>query len=315
MPTTKLSAKPMYQDFWYPSCGAGQLHGCRWEPQGTPRAIVQIIHGIADFAARYDEFAEYLRKLGFLVVAEDHMGHGESVKGGSIQGFFHGGWEAAVEDSCNLMRSVMAEFPGVPFVLFGHSMGSFMARTILCKYPDAGIHAAIICGTTWSPAAMMPLVIRLCEGVCRRDGERNPSPKLQNMVFGSYNKKVEHPRTPFDWISRDRAKVDFYVEHPMCGFTATAGLLRDMTKGMYYIHRRDNLEKMNRKLPVFFVAGGDDPVGGYGAGVRKAADAFRELGMEDVSVKIYPLCRHEILNEINRTEIFEDLGAWIESKL
>ena len=162
---------------------------------------------------------------------------------------------------------------------------------------------------------MLPLVIRMCEGVCRRDGEQNPSPKLQNMVFGSYNRKVEHPRTPYDWISRDKEQVDFYVEHPMCGFTATAGLLRDMSRGMYYIHRRDNLEKMNRAVPVFFVAGGDDPVGGYGAGVRKAAEVFRALGMKDVDVKIYPLCRHEILNEINRTEIFEDLGNWIDSKL
>lgn len=305
----------MYQDFWYPSCGFGQLHGCRWEPEGAPRAIVQIIHGIADFAARYDEFATHLTKLGFLVVAEDHMGHGESVNGGSLKGYFHGGWDAAVEDSCNLMRSVMAEFPGVPFILFGHSMGSFMARTILCKYPDAGIHAAIICGTTWTPVKMMPIMVGMCELACRTGGERNPSPRLQNMVFGTYNRKVEHPRTPYDWISRDKQKVDFYVEHPMCGFIATAGLLRDMSKGMYYIHRGENLVRMNREIPVFFVAGGDDPVGGYGDGVRKAAEEFRKLGMADVDVKIYPLCRHEILNEINRSEIFEDLGNWIESKL
>ena len=314
MPITKLSNKPMYKDFWYPSCGAGQIHGCRWEPEGAPKAVVQILHGIADFAARYDEFAEYLTKQGYLVVAEDHMGHGESVNGEGIQGYFHGGWEAAVEDSCHLMRSVMEEFPGVPFILFGHSMGSFMARTILCKYPDAGIHAAIICGTCWMPAAMLPMVIKMCEAVCKRDGEKNPSEKLQGMVFGAYNKKVENPRTPFDWISRDKEKVDFYVAHPMCGFTATAGLLRDMMKGMYYIHRKENLRNMNKEIPVFFVAGGDDPVGGYGDGVRKAAEKFREFGVKDVSERIYPLCRHEILNEINRQEIFEDIGEWIAAK-
>lgn len=315
MRTTKSSTKPMYKDFWYPSCGKGQLHGCRWEPEGNPRAIVQILHGIADFAARYDEFASYLTQRGFLVVAEDHMGHGESVKGGSIQGYFHGGWDAAVEDSCNLMRSTREAFPGVPFVLFGHSMGSFMARTILCRYPDSGIDAAVICGTAWSPAAMFPAVIALCEGICRRCGETMPSEKLQNMMFGSYNRKIEHPRTQFDWISRDKEMVDAYVAHPMCGFTATAGLMRDMAKGMYYIHRKENLNRMNRDLPVFFVAGGDDPVGGYGEGVRTAARKFREFGMKDVSQRIYPLCRHEILNEINRQEIFEDIGQWIESKL
>ena len=305
----------MYQDFWYPSCGAGQIHGCRWEPEGSPKAVVQILHGIAEFAARYDEFATYLTRLGFLVVAEDHMGHGESVKGGSIQGYFHGGWDAAVEDSCNLMHAVREEFPGVPYILFGHSMGSFMARTILCKYPDAGIHAAVICGTAWSPAAMMPLAIRMCEGFCRKDGDRNPNPKLQSIMFAGYNKRVENKRTEFDWLSRDKEKVDYYVAHPLCGFVATAGLLRDMVKGMYYIHRKDNLQRMNREIPVFFVAGGDDPVGGYGAGVRKAAEVFRGLGMKDVSEKIYPLCRHEILNEINREEVFRDLSKWMESKL
>jgi len=305
----------MYQDFWYPSCGAGTIHGCRWEPEGQPRAVVQILHGIADFAARYDEFAAYLTTLGYLVVAEDHMGHGESINGEGIQGYFHGGWDAAVEDSCRLMRDIQKEFPNVPFVLFGHSMGSFMARTILCKYPDAGISAAVICGTTWAPAAPMPLMIKLCEGVCKKDGETNPSPKLQNAVFGSYNRKIAHPRTEFDWISRDREKVKFYVEHPLCGFTATAGLLRDMMKGMHYMQNKENLSRMNKDIPVFFVAGGDDPVGGYGSGVRKAAEGFRKYGMKDVSLRIYPLCRHEILNEINRQEIFEDIGEWIEKKL
>ena len=315
MPITKSSNKPMYKDFWYPSCGAGRLHGCRWEPEQAPRAIVQIVHGIADFAARYDELATHLTGLGYLVVAEDHMGHGESVQGGSLQGYFHGGWEAAVEDTCTLMRNTMEEFPGVPYVLFGHSMGSFMARTILCKYPDLGLAAAVICGTTWMPTAMLPVVIKLCEGVCKKDGERNPSEKLQGMAFGAYNKKVEHPRTPFDWISRDREKVDFYVEHPMCGFTATAGLLRDMMKGIYYIQQKKHLAAMNKELPVLFIAGGDDPVGGYGDGVRKAAEVFRGHGVKDVSVKIYPLCRHEIHNEINRQEVFEDIGDWIGSKL
>lgn len=304
----------MYKDFWYPSCGAGQLHGCRWEPEGEPKAVVQIVHGIADFAARYDELATYLTGLGFLVVAEDHMGHGESVKGGSIQGYFHGGWDAAVEDTRTLTRRTMEEFPGVPYILFGHSMGSFMARTILCKYPDMGLTAAVICGTAWMPTAMLPLVIKMCEGVCKKDGEQNPSEKLQGMAFGAYNKRVEHPRTEFDWISRDKAKVDYYVAHPMCGFTATAGLLRDMMKGIYFIQQRKHLAAMNKDLPVLFIAGGDDPVGGYGDGVRKAAEVFRGFGVKDVSVKIYPLCRHEILNEINRQEIFEDIGAWIERK-
>ena len=138
---------------------------------------------------------------------------------------------------------------------------------------------------------------------------------LQNMIFGSYNKKVEHPRTPFDWLTRDKEIVDAYAAHPLCGFTASCGLLREMLKGMHYIEQTKNLENMKKDLPVFFIAGGDDPVGSYGKGVHQCAEAFKNVGMTDVSVKIYPLGRHEILNEINREEVYEDVVHWVEKRV
>ena len=305
----------MRTDFWYGSKGAGRIHAFRWTPEGEPRAIVQILHGIAEFAERYDTFAQYLNSRGILVVAEDHMGHGQSINGAGIRGYFHGGWFTAVEDSMQLLKDTRAQFPDVPYILFGHSMGSFMARTVLYKYPDCGLTGAVICGTGWQPILALPVVIKAVEAVCKRSGETNPNEKLQNLVFGSYNKRVEHPRTPFDWLTRDAKIVDAYAAHPLCGFTASAGLLRDMLQGMYAIEQKENLAKMNPKLPVFFIAGGDDPVGSYGKGVHTCAEAFRKAGMEDVSVRIYPLCRHEILNEINKEEIFEDVLQWIEKYL
>lgn len=305
----------MREDFWYDSKGAGKIHGCRWTPEESPKAVVQIVHGIAEFIERYDEFAAYLNGLGFLVVAEDHMGHGQSVGENGIQGYFHGGWFTAVEDTMTLLRETQAAYPDIPYVLFGHSMGSFMARTILCKYPDSGISAAVICGTGWQPAALLPPVTRFIEAVCRKDGEDKPSVFLENLVFGSYNKRVEHPRTAYDWLSRDAKIVDAYIAHPMCGFTPTAGLLREMMKGLTYIEKPAHLEAMKKDLPVFFVAGGDDPVGSYGKGVRHTVSEFKKAGMTDVSCRIYPLCRHEILNEINRQEIFEDIGGWILKKV
>ncbi len=305
----------MREDFWYDSKGAGKIHGCRWTPEESPKAVVQIVHGIAEFIERYDEFAAYLNGLGFLVVAEDHMGHGQSVGENGIQGYFHGGWFTAVEDTMTLLRETQAAYPDIPYVLFGHSMGSFMARTILCKYPDSGITAAVICGTGWQPAALLPPVTRFIEAVCRKDGEDKPSAFLENLVFGSYNKRVEHPRTAYDWLSRDAKIVDAYIAHPMCGFTPTAGLLREMMKGLTYIEKPAHLEAMKKDLPVFFVAGGDDPVGGYGKGVKRAVGEFKKAGMTDVSCRIYPLCRHEILNEINRQEIFEDIGGWVLKKV
>ena len=305
----------MRQDIWYDSKGAGQIHGFRWHPEGQPKAILQIVHGIAEFAERYDDFANYLTSLGYLVVAEDHMGHGQSINGDGIQGYFHGGWFTAVEDTMQLMKDTMEVFPGVPYVLFGHSMGSFMARTILCKYPECGISAAVICGTGWQPVFALPALIKVVDAICKKTGETMPNETLQKMIFGSYNQKVEHPRTDFDWLTRDKEIVDAYMAHPLCGFTASCGLLREMLKGMHYIEQTANLVNMRKDLPVFFIAGGDDPVGSYGRGIRQCVEAFRKAGMTDVSVKIYPLGRHEILNEINKNEVYGDVVHWVEKIL
>lgn len=304
----------MRQDYFYASKGAGQIHFCRWDPVGEPRAVFQIVHGIAEYAARYDEFARYLNRLGILVVAEDHMGHGGSQEEGK-QGYFTGGWFTAVEDTYQLLKDTREAFPDLPYVLFGHSMGSFMARTILCAHPDSGISAAILCGTGWQPAFALPALIKVVEAVCDQAGETQPSPALQKLVFGSYNKKVEHPRTNCDWLTRDAQAVDAYIADPLCGFIPSAGLFRDLLTGVRYVEKPENLEGMRKYLPVFFIAGGDDPVGSYGKGVRRAAQEFKKAGMADVSIHIYPLCRHEILNEINREEVYDHIARWLKGKI
>ena len=305
----------MRTDFFFKSGSGARLHGCRWTPDSQVRAVLQIVHGIAEYVERYDGFANFLNRQGILVVAEDHMGHGKSISQECPQGYFAGGWQTAVDDTYRLTRDTMAEFRDVPFILFGHSMGSFMARTILAKYPDSGITAAVICGTGWQPAPVLAAGKAACALVCRAKGERAPSPLLQAMAFGTYNRKVEHPRTPYDWLSRDNSVVNAYKADPLCGFTPTVGLMRDMMEGIAYIQREENLAKMGKALPVLFIAGGDDPVGSYGAGVRTAAEAFRKAGMERVDVRIYPLCRHELLNEINREEIMDDVSRWIDGVL
>jgi len=301
----------MRSDHWFDSCGKGKIHYCKWTPDGEIKGILQIVHGIAEYVERYDDFANFLNTQGYLVIAEDHMGHGQSIEGGSVRGYFHGGWFAAVEDTHQLMRATMVEHPGVPYVLFGHSMGSFMARTILAKYPECGITAAVICGTGSQPKAALPLLIKVVEGICRKTGEENPNEQLQGMVFGGYNKRIENPRTPCDWLTRDEKIVDAYVADPLCGFTPACGLLRDMMKGIHYIQQTKNLKNMKKHLPVFFIAGSEDPVGPYGKGVEQAANAFRKAGMINVACKIYPDCRHEILNELNKQEVYADVANWL----
>ena len=305
----------MRTDFYFDSVGAGKIHCCRWTPEGEIRAVVQIVHGIAEYIERYDDFANYLNARGWLVVAEDHMGHGQSINGEGVQGYFHGGWFSAVADTYQLLKMTKEAYPGVPYVLFGHSMGSFMTRSILCKYPDSGISAAVICGTGWQPGVVVTAGIGICQAVCKKTGEQNPNEKLQNLVFGSYNSRVEHPRTPYDWLSRDKKIVDDYISQPLCGFTASCGLLRDMLIGIRFVQRKENLARMNQELPVLFLSGGDDPVGNYGKGVRQAAKAFRDAGMKHVTERVYPLGRHEILNEINRDEVYQHTADWIAQQI
>lgn len=275
--------------------------------------IVQIIHGIAEHAARYENFALYLNRLGYLVVAEDHMGHGLTCEQGSVKGFFHGGWWAAVEDVCTLMRMTMECYPGIPYILFGHSMGSFMARTVLARYPESDLAGCVICGTGWQPEAVLGAGKLLADTICRLTDPQKPSSLLHNIAFGSYNKRIEHPRSSHDWLTRDPAIVDAYDADPMCGFQASAGLMGDMFEGIAYIQKQESLAQMHKDMPVFFIAGGDDPVGDYGKGVRKAVSAFEEAGMTQVETKIYPLGRHEILNEINKDEVYKDVSNWISN--
>ncbi len=301
----------MREDIYYPSGGKGNIHACRWITQGEVKGIVQIVHGIAEYALRYEPFARYLNSLGYAVVAEDHMGHGQSICEDTIQGYFHGGWYTAAGDVVQLMKATMKEFPGIPYVLFGHSMGSFLARTVLARYPDSGIAACVICGTAWQPKPVLVAGATAARIVCKLHDETVPSPGLHNMAFGSYNARIENKRTDFDWLTRNEEIVDRYIADPLCGFVASAGLLRDMMEGISYIQKPSTLAAMDKNIPILFTAGEADPVGNYGKGVRAAAKAFTEAGMRQVELLLYPDCRHEILNELNRQQVFEDLGRWI----
>ena len=305
----------MRGDFYIESAGGISLRACRWDPEGSPKAIVQIIHGIAEHVERYDHFARYLNSLGYLVVAEDHMGHGKSICDEVPQGYFAGGWDAAVEDCCRLMEHMMAAYPNVPYMLFGHSMGSFLARSILIKRPDSGIKAAIICGSAWMPGAVIQGGKLISGLLMSGDGAKKPSETLQKIMFSGYDKRIEKVRTPCDWLSRDEAVVDAYMADPLCGFQPTPALANAMMNGLLYIQNASNLKRMNRELPVHFIAGAEDPVGAYGDGVRKAAQMFIRSGMKYVSVKLYPGCRHEIHNELNREEVYQDISGWLDSKL
>lgn len=305
----------MIRDNYFSSCGKGEIRTRYWIPDAAPRGIVQIVHGIVEHIERYDRFASYLNAHGFLVVGHDHMGHGKSISGGSSPGYFHGGWFAAVQDTVQLLKDTMGQYPDIPYVLFGHSMGSFIVRTVLAQNPDCGLSGAIICGTGWMPNWVLSVGKKTCNAICRLSGEEKPNAPLNKAIFGGYNKYIDRPRTEYDWLSRDARQVDAYIADPLCGFTASAGLIRDMLGGMQFVQNIKHLNHMNKQLPVHFIAGSHDPVGNSGKGVLQAADEFQKAGMDKVSCRIYPLSRHEILNEINYLEVFEDILYWLNSVL
>ena len=296
--------------------GKTQLRVRKCVPESGPRAVVQIAHGIAEHVGRYDDFAAFLAKNGFAVVGNDHLGHGMSAKSKEELGFFaeKDGWETVVGDMRKVYERFSAEYPGLPYFLFGHSMGSFLSRTYLIKYPD-GLAGAILSGTGQQPG----IIVYAGRGMGRREikkhGPRYKSPLLNAMAFGSYNQRFEPKRTVSDWLSRDPGAVDKFRSDPLCGFVPSAALFTDMMNGIGFNQKRENLSKMKKDLPVYFMSGDADPVGAYGKGVKKAFESFRKAGMTDVSLRLYPEGRHEMLNELNRNEVFQDILNWLNSKL
>ncbi len=297
------------------SAGGGEVRCFFWEPEGEAEGAVQLIHGIAEHSGRYTPFAEFLAGKGFYVCAEDHMGHGESVTEGCPRGCVRGGWDAMAADVNALSALLKERCPTIPRFLLGHSMGSFLARTCLYTYPEAGWQGAVLSGTAWQPGPVLAVGKAIAKGEVRKQGPDAPSPKLQALMFGSYTKQFENVRTPSDWICSDPAVVDAYQADPLCGFVPSGGLIAAMLEGLHRNQRRENLAKMPKSLPVLFIAGDRDPVGTNGKGVLKSADAFRKAGLGRVDVTLYPGDRHEVLNEVNKARVWADVLAWLRKQL
>lgn len=298
--------------------GKTQLHGMRWEPEGgSVRAVLQICHGVAEHIARYDAFARYLNGLGIAVVGHDHLGHGLSLQEGGTPVYLGEGntWNTVVDDIYVLHQRIRLWYPDVPLCIMGHSMGSFLTRTYLIRYPGT-VKAAVIMGTGWQPKAVIAGGMAVAKAVGAVVGENGTSDLVTNLAFGAYNKLFAPNRTSCDWLSADEGNVDAYMADPLCGADATVGLFRQMLSGIRFNQKLSNLRQMDPRIPVLFVAGEKDPVGDCGNGVRRTYQEFRRAGVQDCTLKLYPGLRHEILNEkAQQQQIFEDIGQWLTSKL
>jgi alpha-beta hydrolase superfamily lysophospholipase len=312
-----------------------RIHVVRWLPGGgaRPRGVVHIAHGMAEHGGRYARAAGALTAAGWAVYAHDHRGHGKTARWESELGYFDGGFRRTVRDLAELLEREKREHPGLPLVLFGHSMGSAMAQAYLADHGDAvhagpsvdvgrdsafvspSVQAAIFSGPSGKPSALASAG----RGVARlerlRVGERGRSRLLTELSFGGFNKRFKPNRTAFDWLSRDEAEVDRYIADPRCGFTCTASLWVELLDAMSEVSRPDRQARIPKDLPIYVFAGTRDPVGEDGKGVEQLVGAYRAAGLGRVTLRLYEGGRHEMLNETNRDEVTRDLLAWLEAEV
>jgi alpha-beta hydrolase superfamily lysophospholipase len=287
----------------------------KWLPDGKSdiKGVVQIAHGMAEHAERYKNFARALTKAGYSVYANDHRGHGKTAESLDNIGCFapSNGWDLVVKDMYKLNSIITNSHPGLPIYLLGHSMGSLLSRSFIIRYGDS-LSGVVLIGTSGDPGPLKYMGILIAKLEMKIKGKKAKSTLLDNLSFGSYNKAFAPNRTRFDWLSKDTSNVDKYMDDPFCGDIFSAGFFYDLLTGIKDIGNFSNIEKISKDLPILLLSGEDDPVGNKTSGVLQVYDLYKKAGIKDVDYKFYPGIRHEILNEINKEEVYRDIIEWLD---
>jgi len=294
--------------------GKTRIHYVTYQPDEAVKGVVQLTHGMCEHIGRYEKFALFLAENGYAVYGHDHLGHGQSVASKEDLGYFgeQDGWKYLVDDLYEMTKIISREYPNRPIFLFGHSMGSFISRLYFAKYGEK-LSGIILSGTSGSnPLTGIGLSV---VGIWRKTkGDRYRSKTLKKMVFGDYNKRFTSPRTPNDWLSRDPSVVDAYNRDPFSTFIFTVGGFRDLLTMLQKISDKSWASSVPKNIPMFLLSGDMDPVGSYGKGVMEVHDRLLDAGVDEVKIKLYPDGRHEMLNELNRQEVYADILAWLSEK-
>lgn len=300
------------QEFSFKSFnGKTNIRAMRYIPEGEIKAVLQIAHGMVEFIDRYENFAQYLADRGILVTGNDHLGHGGSVNNTDEWGYFgENGNQVLIEDMYEVTKITKNLYPGKPYFLLGHSMGSFYARQYLCYHGDE-LDGAIIMGTGMEDDTKVKAGMLMCRFIALFKGWKYRSAFVNNMSFGVYNKKFKPARTKMDWLTKDEKIVDWYLNEPRCTFIFTLDGFYNMFKGIINLYDNKLLQRIPKNLPVFFVSGKDDPVGSFGKEVAKSVDSLLSVGLENIECKLYQDDRHEILNETDKEIVYEDLYNWL----
>lgn len=300
--------------FFYKGCDGKLIDSYCWEAGPDARAVVQISHGMAEHAARYARFAEWLNKRGYTVYAEDIRGHGKTAGIPDEIGYIgKDGFNRIVEDKYILTGLIKEKHPGLPVFMLGHSFGSFVMQDYMTKHGNeaAGV---ILSGSAMNEGLDVRAGLILAS-IMKLFGEKKRNAILDGLMFGSFNRRIENPAGKFDWLSRDGREVAAYESDPLCGGVFTTNFFHELLKSFTRQYGRGKTSGIPKKLPICIISGDDDPVGGYGKRVSKLYDLYRGIGIEDLTLKLYKDGRHEMLNEINRDEVFEYIGTWLDSHL
>jgi alpha-beta hydrolase superfamily lysophospholipase len=287
-----------------------------WLPdrRDAVKGLVQIVHGMGEHALRYQHFAKALTDNGYATYALDHRGHGLTGKATNTLGYLGpDGFHRLVENVDVLFTHMQAAFPEIPMCLFGHSMGSFVAQRYLQVHGER-INGVILSGSNGKLSPMVNFGIFLAKRIAKRRGETFQSKILDQLSFGSYNKKFQPNRTGFDWLSREAAEVDKYIQDPLCGAVLAAGSFRDFLQGLKAIQKPSALRAIPKQLPIYILSGDQDPVGEFGQGVVALANLYKKYSIEHVEYKLYKESRHEILNETDREQVEQDVISWLNQR-
>ncbi|QUG41342.1 lysophospholipase [Psychrobacillus sp. INOP01] len=288
------------------------IHIVKFSPDTTPIAHIHLLHGMVEHIGRYDDFAIFLMSKGFVVTGHDHRGHGKTAEKNGQYGYFADkvGFERVAEDVREVLLHVREDLGDIPLILFGHSMGSFIARRYMQKYSDS-LTKVVLSGTTFSPGVMGDIGKVVGKLVSVVKSPKSEGALLNSMAFGGFNKQIQNPKTSFDWLTTDETEVQKYIEDPLCGFIPTNRFYIDLFDGLKIIHKEIENNHIKKDLPVLVISGAKDPVGKDGKDLFKVANGLKNVGMTSVTVHLVEGARHEILNEVNKLQTYEIIANWM----
>ncbi|KGE64685.1 MULTISPECIES: alpha/beta hydrolase [Pseudomonas] len=303
-----------HSTFWLTANDRSRLYVNQWMPEGPAKAVVMLSHGMAEHSGRYARLAEALCGAGYGLYALDQRGHGRTADEGTLGLYAEtDGWNKVVGDLASLNQHIGQQQPGLPIILLGHSMGSYIAQAYLLHH-SASLHGAILSGSNFQPVALYRAARVIARIERLRQGLRGRSALIEFLSFGSFNKAFKPNRTAFDWLSRDPDEVDKYINDPLCGFRCTNQLWIDLLGGLQQISKASNLAQIDPGLPILVMGGECDPVS-EGKRLTSLADALRDAGCQHLQLTVYPQARHEVFNETNRDAVTADVLAWLDQAL